>query len=153
MDEAQRQAVIDGEHLRLLRIGYFISAGLSALFAAIGLLYAGLGAFVGTIVAHAPATPGNAPPPEIGWIFGLFGLGFMLLSGTITALKLRTAWCLRQRRSRGLCLVTAAISCLEMPYGTALGVFTFMTLSRPSVLQLFSDRTGTHREADEPART
>jgi hypothetical protein len=32
----------------------------------------------------------------------------------------------------------AAISCLEMPYGTALGVFTLMVLSRPSVQRLFS---------------
>jgi hypothetical protein len=33
--------------------------------------------------------------------------------------------------------VTAAISCLEVPYGTLLGVLTFMVMARPSVRALF----------------
>jgi hypothetical protein len=36
-----------------------------------------------------------------------------------------------------LCMITAGLSCLEMPYGTALGVMTFVVLSRPSVRQEF----------------
>ena len=37
------QTIIDDEHLRLLRIGYFISAGQTAIFIPFGLLYAVMG--------------------------------------------------------------------------------------------------------------
>ncbi len=56
---------------------------------------------------------------------------------TMAALKFYTAVCLKQRKSRTFCLVVAAISCLEVPYGTILGVFTFLVLERPSVARLF----------------
>jgi hypothetical protein len=36
-----------------------------------------------------------------------------------------------------LCMVTAGISCLGIPYGTVLGIFTFLVLSRPSAIALF----------------
>jgi len=35
-------------------------------------------------------------------------------------------------------MVIAAIGCLEFPYGTALGVFSFIVLGRDSVIQLFN---------------
>src|SRR5579864_515766 len=44
---------------------------------------------------------------------------------------------IKQRRSRTFYLVLAAISCLEMPYGTVLGVFTFIVLGRDSIARQF----------------
>ena len=44
---------------------------------------------------------------------------------------------LRQRRSRVLCLVVAAIDCISIPFGTLLGVFTFVVLARPTVMRMF----------------
>jgi hypothetical protein len=35
------------------------------------------------------------------------------------------------------CFVVAAIECIFMPFGTVLGVFTIIVLSRPSVKALF----------------
>jgi hypothetical protein len=38
-------------------------------------------------------------------------------------------------------MVIAIITCLSVPLGTALGVFTLIVLARPSVKQLFERRT------------
>ncbi len=128
-----RQAIIDDEHLRLLRTGYFISAGYAALFIPIGLLYA----VMGLVFSHLPASSGPPPPPVMQWFFGVFGAVFGGLATVATVMKLITAIRLKERRSRTFCLVTAAFSCLEIPYGTALGLMTFTVLSRASVRRAF----------------
>jgi hypothetical protein len=43
-----------------------------------------------------------------------------------------------RRRRLMLCYVTAALACLQMPFGTCLGIFTFIVLGRPSVKASFT---------------
>lgn len=139
MDEASRQPILDEEHLRLLRLGFFISAGMAGFMGVFGLLYAGMGFFMGAMMDSMPSSP--APPPrQIGMLFGLFGLFFSAVGGTICVLRLRAAKCLRERRSHTFCQVMAAFSCIEIPYGTAFGVFALAVLGRPSVRRLFEPR-------------
>ena len=38
-----------------------------------------------------------------------------------------------------LCLVVGALECMMMPFGTVLGVFTLIALTKPSVKALFAD--------------
>ncbi len=128
------RSIIDDEHLRLLRIGYFISAGQMALLIPFGIMYAGMGFFAASVT---PTSGSGGPGAWMTWIFGILGGAIALLATAATALKLLTAIRLKERRSRALCIVTAAISCLEIPYGTALGVMTIVVLSRPSVRELF----------------
>jgi hypothetical protein len=126
------QQIIDNEQLRLLRIGYFISAGQTAIFIPFGLLYAGMG----VMVSQLP-TSGSPPPPAFVWFMGLFGAVFAGLAALAATLKLLTAIRLKERRSRVLCLVAAGLSCVEIPYGTVLGIWTFMVLGRASVQRQF----------------
>jgi hypothetical protein len=128
-----REAIIDDEHLRLLRIGYFISAGQNAVFIPFGLMYGGMG----LLLSQMPTGSGPPPPEFMPWIFAVFGAVFAGIATVAATLKVLTAIRLKQRRSRMLCLITAALSCLEVPYGTALGVMTFAVLGRSSVRQLF----------------
>lgn len=141
-DSSEEQRIIDAEHLRLLRLGYFVSAATAGLFAFFGLLYAAMGLVFGAMSRHFPHPSGQpGPPPEIvSWIFGAIGLGIMLIAGTVAGLKLRVARCLRLRESHGFCVAIAVLSCLEIPYGTALGVFSFLVLTRPSVKEQFFRR-------------
>jgi hypothetical protein len=44
---------------------------------------------------------------------------------------------LMQRRRYTFCLVIGGLSCILMPFGTVLGVFTILVLVRPSVRELF----------------
>ena len=44
------------------------------------------------------------------------------------------------RRHRMFCLVIAGLICLWVPLGTALGVYTFVILTRPGVIEWFGGR-------------
>jgi len=139
-EQDYRQAIVNEEHLRLLAIGYWVAGGMAAFFALFGLFYVFMGAVVAASFAKIPATsvPPNQPPPAfLPWIFVGIGLGIFLAAATFAALRFWTAVCLKRRTSRTFCLVVAALSCLEFPYGTTLGVFTFMVLGKPSVIQMF----------------
>ncbi|MGZ8851911.1 MAG: hypothetical protein ACXW2X_00840, partial [Thermoanaerobaculia bacterium] len=58
-EETTRQEIVDAEHLRLLRIGYFIAAGTNVLWVFFPLLYVGMGALM-LSGAFRGAKPGDA---------------------------------------------------------------------------------------------
>ena len=71
-DETLRQAIIDEEHLKLLSIGYLVSAGVAALFSLFGLLYVIMGVTMGIIFREAAKKGDQSPPPAfMGWVFGI----------------------------------------------------------------------------------
>jgi hypothetical protein len=128
----------DGEHLRLLAIFHYIVAGLAALFSFFPLLYTAIGSFLVVAAHHATAKPGHEPPPEfIGWFFIAFGAAFFLLGVAMAILILMAGRSIAQRGRYGLAFVVACVECLFMPFGTTLGVFTIIVLSRESVKKLF----------------
>ncbi|HUN64295.1 MAG TPA: hypothetical protein VMU53_20005 [Candidatus Sulfotelmatobacter sp.] len=142
-DEISRQAIVDEEHLKLLSLGYLISAATTAFFSLFGLMYVVMGIFLSSVASHPSeavamaSRPGQAPPAFLGWFFAVIGGAIFLFTIVLAAAKLQTAMWLKRRKSRTLCMVVAGISCLEIPYGTVLGVLTFMVLGRESVMRLF----------------
>jgi uncharacterized membrane protein YhaH (DUF805 family) len=144
MPEETRQSIIDEEHLKILSLGYVVSAGVSTFFSLFGILYVFMGIMMSTAFSQLPQTPANpaqAPPPAfVGWIFAFIGLAFFLSAMAMAAARFRAAWCIKHRKWRVFCMVIAGIGCLEFPYGTALGIFSFIVLGRDSVVQLFSSK-------------
>ena len=139
--EAEPQAILDNEHLRLLALGFRIAGGISAFFSLLGLLYMALGLALATFLPRLPQSGAGQPPPAfVGWIMGGFGCLFFVLSVTMAAAKFYAARCLDRREGRTFCQVVAVFCCLGIPYGTILGAFTFIVLSRPSVRDLFVTR-------------
>ncbi len=139
-DEISRQSIVDDEHLKLLSLGYIISGASAALFSLFALMYVLFGAIIGATIAKQAAADSQGAeqvPAFIGWLIGGIGLAFFLILAAFAAAKFWTAACLKKRKSRTFCMVVAAISCLEFPYGTALGVLTFIVLGRDSVARLF----------------
>lgn len=141
MTDDYRQSIVDAEHLRLLSIGYKISAAISALFSLFGLLYVAMGLLIALIPPHASTKAGEPPPEIMGWIFGFIGLMMFLLMVGLAIAKFIAANKINQRRSKTFCLVVAGISCLGIPYGTLLGVASFIVLQRPSVARQFDPKT------------
>jgi hypothetical protein len=142
-DDLIRQAMVDEEHLKLLSLGYIISAATTAFFSLFGLMYMVMGIFVGAVVSHAKAagtSTTQGPPAFMGWFMGAMGFGIFLFTVALAAAKLRTAFCIKRRRSRTFCMVVAGIGCLGIPYGTILGVFSFIVLGRDSVARTFDSR-------------
>ena len=129
----------DKEHLRLLAIFHYIVAGLAALFSFFPLLYTTIGAIFIFVARHGTAKPGEELPPGLlGWIFAGLGSFLFLLGITMAICILIAGRCLSRRRRYSFALVMACIECLFLPFGTILGVFTIIVLSRESVRALFS---------------
>ncbi|MFZ1073472.1 MAG: hypothetical protein WAO21_08560 [Verrucomicrobiia bacterium] len=138
--ELSQQGIVDSEHLRLLRIGYFISAATNLLWVFFPLIYVVMGAII-FFGGFDDAKTSGPPPKSIGLVFMLIGMAISLIMATTMVLKFLTARAIGKRRYKGLIFATAAISCIGVPWGTALGVLTFIVLSRPSVASQFTNST------------
>jgi hypothetical protein len=134
LDERQ---IIDNEHLRMLRMAYFVSGAAAGFYGGMGLLYIALGTTMSRFAGSFPAagSPYDASFPRS--FFVIIGVLLVAFGAVVVLLRLYTARCLRQRRSLWLCYLTAALACLEIPWGTLLGVTTFVVLSRDSVRARF----------------
>ena len=118
-----------------------VSGGFAACLSLFGLLYVLMGVIMGTAFSYLAETASRAarqPPAFIGWIFACIGLAMFVGLIAMAAAKFRVAWCIRHRKSRTFCMVIAALGCLEIPYGTVLGVLSFMVLGRESVAKQFT---------------
>jgi hypothetical protein len=130
----------DEEHLRLLSIFHYVCAGLGALCACFPIFHL----IFGLILMLKPESfgPGNNQPPT--W-FGDFLVAFasviILLGWIFAGLLAYAGRCLARRKNYTFCIVMAGISCMFMPFGTVLGIFSIIVLVRPSVKALFNGGT------------
>ena len=130
----------DEEHLRLLSIFHYVCAGTAAFFACFPLIYVVMG-LVMIFSPESMGTANNRPPAFVGGVFVCMG-GILCLLGWAFALSILFAGrCIARRKCHTLCLVMAGISCIFMPFGTILGVFSIIVLIRPSVKALFDTTT------------
>ena len=128
----------DAEHLRLLSIFHYIVGGLAAVFSFFPLLYTTVGAIFIFVARHGTPKPGEEPPPEfIGWILAVIGSFLFLLGIAIAICILIAGRSLAKHTRYWFAFVMACIECLFLPFGTILGVFTIIVLSRESVKTLF----------------
>ena len=124
----------DENHLDLLAIFHYIVAGLTTLFSFFPLIYVAMGLFF----ALAPAPSHGEPPPAlIGWLFVAFGSTFFLIGMTLAACIFAAGRFLHRRTHYWFAFIVACVECTFMPFGTVLGVFTIVVLSRPSVKTRF----------------
>jgi hypothetical protein len=129
----------DREHLQLLAIFHYVVAGLAALFSFFPLLYTTVGVVFIFAARHGTVKPGEELPPEfLGWIFTVIGSALFLTGIAMAICILIAGRSLALRKRYLFVLVMACIECLFLPFGTILGVFTIIVLSRESVKGLFS---------------
>ncbi len=129
----------DLEHLRLLSIFHYIYAGITACFSCFPLLHVAMGLLMltGGLPMHEKD---QATARMMGLMFVAVGASIALLGWTLAVLLFLAARRLGSLRGRTFCMVIAALSCLHIPLGTILGVFTLVVLSRPSVRARFELR-------------
>lgn len=133
-----RQETSDGDHLRLIAVFHYVFAG----FAVLGLGFLFVHYTIMSTVFDNPEmwknAKGTPPPPQFfaafKWFYLFFGV-IVVLGGVANLVSAR---CIQKRRGRMFSLVVAGISCLQIPFGTALGVFTFIVLLRESVRGLYA---------------
>jgi hypothetical protein len=127
----------DIEHLRLLTIGHYIAAGITALFACFPLIHLSIGL---VFLLNPPQTPeGEAFPSQMfGMLFALLGGALVIVGWTFAGLIFAAGRSIKARKRRTFCIVVAAISCASFPFGTVLGVLSILVLSRPTVKEMFN---------------
>jgi hypothetical protein len=128
----------DGEHLRLLAIFHYIIGGIIALLSSCAIFYLVFGLFMIANPRMLAPPPGAPPQPAaVGYMFTIIG-GVIVFSGWIIGgLIIYSGRCIAGRRSRTFSLILAGVMCLWLPFGTILGIFTFLVLLRESVAQLY----------------
>lgn len=143
----------DREHLSALSIGHFILAGV-ALIGGVPTLLVGVSGskLVDEFGSDVSMALGNIPTQAGTDAFGgspdamLQDLNTLIISvvvsmvllAVISAVHLAVVGAqIRRRRWWTFCYLTGWGECLMFPFGTVLGIFTILVLSRPSVKRLF----------------
>jgi hypothetical protein len=131
----------DADHLRVLAICHYITAGLTLLMSGFIPLHYAIMKMVFTSPELMKPKPGQPTmpfnPAEFFAIFQWFYLIaaiFMLAAVVSTAISGRF---IQRRVNRLFTLIVAGFLCMFFPFGTALGVFTFIVLTRDSVRRLY----------------
>jgi hypothetical protein len=158
----------DEEHLKLLAVFHYILGGFHIFISCFFLMYVAMGILFALsptmlppefiAVPDTPSPP--APPPlegapelpapptldpkpapvaAMGWFFAVFGAVGFLIGCAFGILTIISGRKIAQRKNRTFSFVIAAINCLSLPFGTALGIFTIIVLNRPSVQTLYQD--------------
>lgn len=128
--QAPQFSAADQSSLESLAIFHFVYAALISLggFIALAALLFGLGAFASMSGSRGAGS------------FVVGGLWIVVVMVCVTAVLFLKAFLvfysgvsLRRTRHKLLSQIVACLCCLNFPMGTALGVFTLVTLGRPSV--------------------
>ena len=126
----------DEHHLQLLAIFHYVVGGLTALVACCPLMHVAIGIIM-LVAPQSMESHGEGPPAFVALIFIVIP-GTIILAGWALAIcMILTGRFLSRRRHHLFCLVIAGIECLMMPFGTVLGVFSIIVLTKESVREMF----------------
>lgn len=137
----------DESHIDSLAIAHYVVGGCMVLFSCMPLMHMFMGLMmimdVGnmqeaiTAQSEAQPMPQPFPPMLFGWFFLIMGLLFFLIGQAISISVIVSGRYLHQRKNYMFSFVLACIACMFVPFGTVLGVFTIIVLSRESVKMLY----------------
>lgn len=129
----------DEQYLKLLSIFHYVVGGIVGLFACFPIIHFVVG--LGILISSFTQSSQNGPPALIGLFFTLFAGGFILFGWAFAICIILGGIFISKRKNYMFCMVVAGVECIFTPFGTVLGVFTIITLIRPSVKELFNIQT------------
>ena len=129
----------------MLANAHWALAGVVFVAAAVPAFYASLGL---DLVFNAAAP--DTPRAETGWRILVTGMAWVLGAFAYVLLLITSARAIRQRRRYRLVQVTNALSCLFVPFGTALGLVTLVVL-RDEAVRLEFGQPVAHRGPRRPS--
>jgi hypothetical protein len=127
----------DAEHLKLLSIFHYVMGGLTAVFALIPIPHMVIGILALRFPDFFQESDGEVPPALFGWFFLIGGATVAVTALMMAVCVIFSGRFIGQRQRYWFSFVVACIECLFTPYGTALGIFTLIVLSRDSVKALY----------------
>jgi hypothetical protein len=129
----------DQDQLKLLSIFHYVLGVFTALVSFVPVIHL----TIGLVMLFSPQTlePSGGENQEglriIGGIFVGVAMLVILVGFGFALCMILVGRFLNHRTHYIFCMVVAALECLSFPFGTVLGVFTIVVLSRESVKQLF----------------
>lgn len=129
----------DDGHLKLLSIFYYVNAGLMTLALVFTVLHYVMMRFMFTnkaMLDNVESAEDSAALEQMGSMFNVMAwfyvvIGLWILTQMIV--NFLAARYIKQKTNKVFTMIVAGINCLNMPLGTALGIFTFILLSRATI--------------------
>jgi len=135
----------DAEHLRVLSICHYITAGLTLLMSCLIPLHYAIMKMVFTSPEMMKTKPGQpAMPFDPAAFFAIFQWFYVIAAVFMLAAVVATLMSgrfIQRRANRLFSLIAGGFMCIFFPFGTALGVFTLIVLTRDSVRRLYAEAT------------
>lgn len=127
-------------NLSTVSILHYVYGGLICLMAImIGfIMYAAGGLINSDMMQHEM----DAPPEVVGHLMQSIGTGVSFAILVFGVFVILSGYWITVARNRTGSMVIAALCCLSIPFGTALGIFTLVTLSDDEVKKHYSGLAG-----------
>lgn len=125
----------DVSHLNALALAHYILGGLGVFFSLFTLTYVLLG-----VAIVSGSIDAQEAPEFMGWLFIGLGLTFLVLGEAMSIAMILSGRHMKRRTGHTFSFVVACISCLSVPVGTILGIFTILVLNRSTVKAAYSKR-------------
>src|SRR4051794_31688327 len=132
------------KQLRLLSIFHYVVGGIMALFWCFPLIHFGVGLYLTFWVGKSGSSNSHPPPPWFGCLFMFVGAALFVTGQTLAWCTIAAGRFIAQRRRYLFVFIVACCECMFTPFGTILGVFTIVLLSKDEFKALFA-------AGDEPA--
>jgi hypothetical protein len=126
---------VDGGHLKAIVICHYVWGGVVMLFSCVFIVHIIMGIMM--VKGQFPTNGGPSLPNQFGYMVICIGSAAVLLGWALGILTIISGRAIARRRWRVFSLVIAGLNCASLPFGTLLGVFTFLVLLRPSVRALY----------------
>lgn len=135
----------DKDNLKLISILHYVYGFISLFFMIFPFLYVGIGVFALTSggLQDDEAKIGGSIVVLVGVIFAIVVLAFAIMT------FLSARW-ISKRKNRMFSFVWACILCINVPFGTALGVATVIILSKESVIKEYEGKKALTQTPSNP---
>lgn len=133
------QSLADMGNIRTLSICHYVWGLLTMAFSSIFVVHIVLGVAMLSGKIAPPPGAGAPPPNWFAAIFIAMGSSAVAIGWSVGLLTILSGRYMMSRRRRMFSLVMAGVNCAFFPFGTLLGVFTFVVLLRPSVRLMYEE--------------
>jgi hypothetical protein len=130
------------EQLRILGIFHYVVGGLHALFGCFGFIHLSIGIAFMTNPHAFDAHSADSPPAWFGAIFALAGGLVILFGWSLGFLTILSGRFISKRTRRTFSIVMGGINCALFPFGTVLGVFDVLILTKDETKRLYEVEQG-----------
>ena len=128
----------NSQTLDLVSIFHYVLAALIYLKGAIALIFMGIGTVAAVGILSDKPHDVHIALPVIGLFFFVGPVMFLCLTWTLATLVLLAGKRMSKHTNLVYCQIIAGLECLCVPFGTILGIFTLISLTKAETKEIFN---------------